>query len=163
MAKKRYGHLTKVRVNSILGMGALAALDALTAGIGGTLEEDCRVMSAHLTWSWETPTSGEGPILAGLNHPDYTSAEVEEAIEATVTSSSSMIEREQSNRLVRDVVTLASSQQNANDGLPIKTRLNWQVRAGDSILNSFVYNLSSTGLTTGSVLRVVGHLWVKFG
>ncbi len=145
--------------------GDLATLATVTA-IKSTLlaapvGSSYRVVSVHGTWSVVPFTEGDGPLVVGIAHGDYTITEIKEFIEATAAIDlGDKIAQERAKRLIR-VVGVISSVANStlNDGKPIKTKLNWKITQGKA-LSFFVYNDGGGSMTTGSFNKVNGTAWV---
>ncbi len=160
---RRRFNLRKVKASPSVAIGALATITAFIGNFFGNADGAYRIMSAEATWAIENHTTGEGPLVVGYSFGDYTVAEIKEYIESgSSISIGDKIQQERANRLIR-VVGVFSGQDAAeslNDGRPIKTRLNWFVPIGTNF-NIFAYNDSITVLTTGTVLKVNGHGWVK--
>ncbi len=163
--KGKFAGYVKGRVENELALSTLASKDLISALFSETMEEAGRVASVDLTWSMNdfTDEVGDGPIVVGLAHSDYTNAEMEEAIEAGSGSwgRGNQIAREQANRKVRtvgvfDTTGVALSLDHLNDGLPIKTKLNWYLATGQTI-SIWAYNAGSAALTTGASVSVLGH------
>ncbi len=154
--------LRKVRISPRMSLGTLATQIVLLASLTGTADGAYRAVSIKATWSLVNGTAGDGPISVGFAHGDYTILEIKECLEsATSISIGNKQFQERANRLVRVVGTLGGAgTSKLNDGQQVKTRLNWAIPIG-TIINIFAYNESAGGLTTGSILDVVGNLWVK--
>jgi len=118
-----------------------------------------RIHSVDLLWTLRGLTAGEGPLLFGVAHSDYTAAEIVEALAATIVDGSDKIALEQARRLVRRIGIFSGFDTNEtfNDGKSMKTRLNWEIQDGKS-LNIWVLNNSGAILTTGSAVQVNGHI-----
>jgi len=167
-ANKRKGkggrgfYLRKVRITPRLSLGTLATQTVLTTGLTGTSDAQYRLVSVKATWSLINGTLADGPITVGFAHNDYTITEIKECLEsATSISPGNKQFQERANRWVRVVGTLGGAGKSTlNDGMPLSTRLNWAIQIGSAV-NVFAYNESAGGLTTGSVLDVVGNAWVK--
>ncbi len=169
MAKKRGGlrrkfNLRRVRVTPTLALSTLAAATALTVGLTGNADGAYRCVSIKQTWSIKEMTAGQGPILFGYSHSDYTVAEIKEAIEAAAAISvGNKIAQEQANRLVRLVGSFQpddTGEQEFNDGEPVSTKLNWLIPIGKEV-DLFVYNDDTSDLTTGGRVSASGDMWVK--
>ncbi len=161
--RKRSYNLRRVSITPFVALGALVAGVVVVTGLTGTSDAQYRLVSATMSWSMHNHTPGEGPISVGYAFGDYTVTEIKEALESTSSiSSGNKVLGEQANRWVRKIGQFSG--QNAsevlNDGKPIKTRLNWAVQIG-SVVNMFAYNNDTNDLTTGSVVGVMGDLWVK--
>ncbi len=150
------------RVASTVAVGALVTKDATSGAIVNASDSKYLLSSVELTYTWELATATEGPLLVGIAAGDYTAAEIEECIEAVGSINlDDKIAQEQSNRLVRQIATLNPDDVTANDGKPIKTKLNWVVAIG-SQPQAFVYNQGAQTITTGSALNIQGHLNIRF-
>ncbi len=163
MARKRGSNMNKysrVPVATGVDLGALVAGDLASAAIGPTMKNEGRVSSVELAWSLRDLSNEEGPIYFGVAHPDYTSAEIEESVEADVTGPGQMIERERGNRLVRMIGVFSGQGEDEkfNDGRPVKTKLNWVFQDASKPLAYWAYNISTVTLTTGARLVGIGHL-----
>jgi len=114
-----------------------------------------------------TKSTGDGPILVGLAHPDYSAAEIEEWLETTDSwDEGNLIEKEISNRKIRKIGIFENPVDEAasvvlNHGAPIKTKLNWMLQQGTT-LRWWAYNLGTSALaTTAPTVHLEGHanLW----
>ncbi len=164
MAKHGRGRYTlrRVRTTGGITLSTLAANIVITSAVLGAADGQYRIMSAKQTWAMKNLTAGEGPILVGYAHGDYSVTEIKEAIEAGASiNRGNMVAREQSDRLVRIVGSFSGAAEEVlNDGRPIHTRLNWAIPIGKTV-NIFAYNDSGATLTTGGVVEVTGPVWVK--
>lgn len=111
--------------------------------------------------SWNGGTAGEGPIVVGVAHSDYTDAEIEEVLENVGSwDEGDMIDQEKARRLVRRIGQInspATAEDGLlNDGKPLKIKLNWLLTTGQT-LSFFAFNKGGSSLTTGSYLVVEGH------
>ncbi len=159
--RRRYS-LRGVKVTPQFALGTLATQIVLTAPLVGTSDAQYRLVSASASWSLRSFTPGEGAITVGYAHNDYTITEIKEYLEsATSISPGNKVLQEQANRWIRVVGTFKAEANNVlNEGLPVKTRLNWAIQIGSAV-NVFAYNENSSALTTGSVIDMVGKIWVK--
>ncbi len=169
--RRSRGRYIKGAIDETLDLGTLASKTLIANVFDETVEERTRVSSIDATWSLAdfTPGAGDGPILCGVAHSDYSAAEIEEVIENTGSwTEGSKTEQEIAKRLVRIVGVFTEADAAAsinqvalNDGLPIKTKLNWILNGGDT-LKVFAYNMGDSALaTTDPDLHVYGHanLW----
>ncbi len=159
--KAKSGGLVKIPFNTSLALATLADAVVLQANVaGGTFAEDFRVTSIRSTWTMRGATPDEGPIMLGYNHGDYTVTEVKENIESQGLSPAGKIEREQANRLVRQIGAFQGAGQDKvlNDGKPIRTKLNWIIQDGIG-LEFFAMNQSGAILTTGSIIELFGTMY----
>lgn len=124
---------------------------------------------ATFTLTAVTPVIGQGPIMCGVSHSDYTAAEIEAWIENTGSwEQSDKISQEIARRKIREVGTirspeagLATASMTLNEGKPITTKCNWQLTTGQT-LRIWAYNMGSNPIaTTVPILHINGHcnLW----
>ncbi len=168
-SKRRRFNLRRVRAQGGFSIGALAAADVGAGAMttGGT--NAYRMMSIDVNWSLANLGAAiDDTFEFGVAHSDYTAAEIEECLEsqASIDRGDKVVE-EQSRRLVRSIgvitpqgTAIAGGGVQFNDGIPVKTRLNWFMSTGD-FLNVWVRNGSATIYTTGSSITWIGKMWVK--
>ncbi len=164
-SRRRYS-LRRVRVTPELPLLTLGSDTAIVTGVTGAGTTDYRVISIKVVWALKSFTAGQGPITVGYCHSDYTVTEIKECLESAASIAQGLkIEQERANRLVRVVGTLGGeANTRLNDGRPIKTRLNWlMAEGGGNALNIFAFNEATGALTTGSVLTIVGDMYVQDG
>ncbi len=167
--RARMGRYLRGNVDELLDLGTLAARTLTVGPFDDTVLERTRISSLVATWSLSSLTGGDsiGPILVGVAHSDYSSAEIEEVIENTGSwNEGNLVEREVAMRKVRIVGQMGRSAVGEtsylNEGQVVKTKLNWILPAG-STLDLWAYNLGTVALaTTDPDLHVEGHanLWV---
>ncbi len=157
--------LRRVRVTPTRSLSTLGANLAIVTGTTGGSTSAYRAVSLKGTWTKSGGTLGEGPIIVGFAHSNYTVTEIKECLESSSSIAVGLkIEQEQSNRLVRIVGTFGSkTDESLRNGLPVKTRLNWLIPASGSgvEVNIFAYNDGGSALTTGTVIKFNGDMWVK--
>ncbi len=112
---------------------------------------------------------GDGPIMIGVAHSDYTVTEIKEWIENSGSwDQGDMISKERNSRLIRRLGTFtivdstASGSVPMGDGKPIKLKLKWTLTTGDT-LQLWAYNLGASALaTTDPQIFLEGHanLWM---
>ncbi len=143
----------------------LASVTVLTGTVLPLADNEYRVLTVNNLWSVRGNTVGEGPIVVGYAHGDYSVTEIKQSIEAEgMMTRGDKIVAEQGNRLVRRVGVFAGSSatdQSLNDGKPIRTRLNWLIAEGKT-LNAWAYNQSGASLTTGTILVMNGKATIKW-
>ncbi len=167
-ARRRKFNLRQVRVSSTVTIGALAAADVVAGAIGGTADSPVRIMSFKGTFSWiDIAAVNDGAMEFGLAHGDYTAAEIEECLEATTSMAlGDMVAQERADRKVRVMGTIqgnpavVNGESPANDGRPIKVKLNWLIPAGENI-SAWAKNSSGAVYIIGSSLSILGSFWVK--
>ncbi len=125
-------------------------------------------------WSIDqwTGAIGVGPITVGVAHSDYTDPEIEAVIENTgAWRQSDKVAQEIAGRQVRIVGSIrgpddigdAATVNQLGTGRPVKTKLNWILRTGQTI-RFFAFNDGENPFsTTDPDFRVQGHanLWEK--
>ncbi len=145
-------------------LGALANADLISGELVGVADEEYRALSLKLVWAIKGATAGEGPVVVGVAHGDYTSAEIEEWLEATgAMSRGDMIAGEQADRRIRRVGVFGNEgvSETLNDGKPMTTRLNWHIPEGKTI-SVWAYNQSGATLTTGQNITQQGTVRLRW-
>ncbi len=171
MAKKssRRFNLRKVRIAASTAIGALAASAVISGAMTAASANKYRVTSVKASYSISDLGAGIDDVQQfGIAHSDYTAAEIEECIEATGSVDiGDKIAQERANRLVREIGTMESGSSpptggalSFNDGRPVKTKLNWVIGIGDTLV-LYVRNGSGTVYTTGSNIVAKGEMWVS--
>ncbi len=162
--KRWTANMKKVQLDSSIALLTTAA-NALVAGdmiASGT--ESFRLLSIKGIWSLRGLTSGEGPLIFGVAHSDYSAAEIEECLETSAgLTRGDKISAEQSNRLVRRIGMFDGNavDDEINDGKPLHTRLNWHITEGLT-LRMWCWNKSGGTLTTGALILFQGSLVIKW-
>ncbi len=162
-SRRRRVRLLKGNVEEALVLGTLAAATLVGANYDETVNERSIVLSHEATWSVQNLTADEGPIVVGIAHSDYSDAEIEETIENTGSwNEGNLVDQEIAKRKIRTVgVFQAKGEDEAlNDGLPVKTSLKWVLLQGQT-LKMWAYNRTSATLTTGAIVIIQGHAWIK--
>ncbi len=164
---RRSFNLRRVRVAGGAAAGALAALDVTASAITASATDPYRLVTVDLTYQViDLGAATDDGYEFGLAHSDYSATEIEECLEALSSIDlGNKVVQEQVNRLVRTIGVIAPKGIVGgggifNDGKPVKTKLNWRMSSGD-ILNLWVRNASQVVWTTGSVVTVLGNLWIK--
>ncbi len=167
MAKKsqRRFNLRKVRIAASTAVGALAAGDVISGAMTAVSANKYRVTSIKASYAIADKAVIDDTQQFGIAHSDYTAAEIEECLEATASIDvGDKIAQERANRLVREIGTMVdygeSTDGGFNDGRPVKTKLNWTIGIGDTLV-LYVRNGSGTVYTTGSTIVAKGELWVS--
>lgn len=164
---KKYSRGFKaVRFFDSLSLGTLANEDVVGGDmIGGQqVIDDMWLYSIRSNWTVDDLTVGQGPIIVGVAHGDYTDAEIEEWIEANASiSQQNLVENEQARRKIRQVGVFsgAAVAESLNDGKPIKTKLGFVLQSGET-LRMWAYNFSGDALSvTVPVIRALGSLFMR--
>ncbi len=159
------GNIDEVVVLSTLGAGTLISdiFDDLVI-------EKTFITSVDVIWEMDVVdvTSGDGPILVGLAHSDYTDAEIQAVIDSTGSwDEGDLVAQEVAKRKVKiigEFATLigdaAGVQVTLNDGKRIHTKLKWMLQSGTG-LRIWAMNKGSSPLSTGTNVKAQGvaHLW----
>ncbi len=161
--------LRRVRMAAAVTIGALASFDVVVSPITAVSANGYRLVSIKNVYS----ISGLGAAIDdafqfGVAHSDYSAAEIEECLEATAAIDvGDKVAQEQANRLVRTIGTVTGGGTNTagsgiqyNSGNPVKTRLNWKIGIGDTLVG-WVRNGSGVVYTTGAILSIQGDLWLQ--
>ncbi len=162
MAKKRsMKGYHRVNVDKLITVGALTTDTVLEQGLtpDGAIEPSI-VTSVDLHWGITGHTAGEGPLVVGVAHNDYSAAEIQEFLEnVTSWDTGDMISQEKANRKIRVVGEFpgAEAVETLNDGKSIKTKLNWKVEIG-STLDAWIFNKDQATLTSGTILLFNGKI-----
>ncbi len=156
-------------MNNKVAAGALATLDVAVGDITTLAADPYRLVTLKASFSWlDIGAVVDDGFDFGVSHGDYTAAEIEECLEAQAAiDRGDKIALEQSNRLVRQIGSIASNSSGATtvsavfaDGRQIKTKLNWYMGTGDK-LKGWIRNASGVVWTTGSSLGVNGTIWIR--
>ncbi len=161
--KRRRFNLRRVRYSTELALSTLGSDTALLVSITGVGDAQYRMITMKGTWNISSDTAGDGPVTVGYAHSDYSVTEVKECLEAfAAIAQGDKIANERANRLIRTVGTfrLQGNGDFLNDGKPLSTKLNWLIAVGDSV-NMFVFNESTSALTTGATVNHQGDCWVR--
>ncbi len=160
----------KGNVDEVLQLGTLAATTLISTNFDESVNEKYLISSLVATYALNGMVAGQGPILFGVAHSDYTSAEIEAVIENTGSwDAGNKVQQEIGKRLVRIIGTMVgeggtgTNDVKWNKGQPVKTKLNWMLQTSDT-LKLWAYNISDDALTTADPgLRCNGHanLWAR--
>ncbi len=160
------GRYIRGGVDETLTLSTLAAKTAISDGFDEVVNERTLVSSLVATYALAafTKSTGDGPILVGVAHGDYTTAEIEEFVEMTDSwDEGNLVEQEIAKRKIRRIGIFDNPVDEAavsvlNDGKPIKTKLNWILLQGQT-LKVWAYNMGTSALATTSPLVLLeGHV-----
>ncbi len=154
------GRYLRGSVDKSLALATLATNTLLSGDFSNTVNERARISSAVLQWAIKDLTAGEGPIMVGLAHSDYSDAEIEAWIENTGSwNEGDKVQQEIAKRFIREVGVFngLASEESLNDGRPIKTKLNWTLLQGQT-LSAWAFQKSGANLTTGAIIVTEGHV-----
>ncbi len=168
------GRYLRGSVDENLSLGTLASLTLVSANFDESVVERTLISSLVATYAMTDFTSGvqDGPIIVGVAHSDYTDAEIEEVLENTGSWNEGDIvqTREVGKRLIRRIGVFVPGGNHQptdtvalNDGKPVKTKLNWILTTGDTLV-VWCYNAGGSALAgTSPQVQVTGHanLWPR--
>ncbi len=169
MARKRRGknmrNYLRGNVDENLVLLTLDPVTAVLVVFDEAVIQRTLATSIVATWSMRdfSVGAGDGPVMVGVSHSDYTTAEIEEWIETSSSwSPADKIGQEIAKRQIRMVGTFRAAGQAGgatllSDGRPIKTKLNWMLQ-NTTTLNLWAYNLGTSALSTGAAVNVQGHV-----
>lgn len=140
MARKGKGRKGKrkryLQVNIGNSTNALGGGDVTSTAQGNTVADRVFALWAKGVWTYAGNTAGDGPLMVGLAHSDYTAAEIEECLEAGASwDEGDLVAAEQARRKVRRVGTfdgLLTDEKLAN-GQEVFTKLGFVIADGDTI------------------------------
>ncbi len=169
--KRRFRKYLKGKIAETLLLSTLGSEALTSALVGDVVTEKAWLTSVLARWAMSgfTAAAGDGPVLVGVAHSDYTDAEIEDWIEQSASwDQSNKIGQEVGKRFIREVGVfdipvgaVPGSTIVLNDGKPIRTKCGWQLASGQTI-RWWAYNMATAGpLTDGSIVQVQGHanLW----
>ncbi len=154
-----------------LGLSTLGAKVAIKGNFDQVVNGRTLVSSVVAAWSMTsfTKSTGDGPILVGIAHGDYSAAEIEEFLEATGSwDEGDLVQQEIAKRKIRRIGIFENPADEAasvslNNGTKIKTKLNWILNDG-ATLSLWAYNTGTSPLaTTNPTVQALGHanLWPR--
>lgn len=146
-----------------LSLGTLAASALTTGSFANTLSERAYLISMDVVLVQSGFTAQEGPIIVGVSHSDYTSAEVEEWFEASAQwAIGDLIAQEAMKRKCRLIGTLGDPANDPlfNDGKPVRVKCGWWIEEGQTV-QIWVYNDGTAALTTGAIVELNGKAYFR--
>ncbi len=166
--RRRKFNMRKVKISSAFAIGALDTADVISGAMTNVTANTLRFISLDCSWGISNHAAViDDGYTFGVAHSDYSAVEIEECLEAGGSMDlGDKVAQEQANRLVREIGQIngagvvVSEGIPFNDGMRVKTRLNWLMSIGDS-LHVWVRNASGAIYTSGTTLVVSGNLWVK--
>ncbi len=161
--RRKMGRYLKGNVEDQVSLSTLGAGAVVLGIFDETVNERTRVSSLDGIWTLSEHTAGEGPLVFGVAHSDYSSAEVLEWIDNTGSwNEGDLVNQEVAKRKIRQIGVFdgLTTEETMNEGKPIKTKLNWILLQGQT-LDMWVFNRNAAALTTGSLVNINGHcnLW----
>ncbi len=157
--KRVNANLFQTRTTGAVAMLTTASQVAVSGTLFNASDESYRLINVVCSYSTIGVTVGEGPIVFGIAHGDYSDTEITEAIVATSgMSRGDMIARERSRRLVRIIGSFSgkAAQEEFNDGRQVHTKLNWLLPTAKTV-KLFAFNDSGNVWTTGGSIQAAGR------
>ncbi len=162
--KGRRQALAVINVNENVTLGTLAS-GVVISQATDQFEREFFAISCDLNWSMSGFTGAEGPLEVGVAHGDYTVTEIKENLDLTgMEDPSDKITQEQGRRLVRRSGKFRGqlSNEQINDGKPVRTRLRFMLAGSVATLQFFVHNLNASALTTGAIVQIDGKIYGRW-
>ncbi len=168
--RRKFRRYLKGNIDFQLALVTLAGDTLLGANAPDSVTETAWLSSVKASYALRayTVAAGDGPVVVGLAHSDYTDAEIEEWMENTTSwQQGNKIAQEKAKRFIRQIGVFSLPLNAAevgdislNDGRLITTKCGWLLTTGQTV-KFWAYNSASGALTTGSVFHVNGHanLW----
>ncbi len=163
------GKYLKGNIDESTQLGTLAARTLISEDVEAVTNR-VLVSSIVCNWSLDGIVAGQGPIIFGVAHSDYTDAQIEAVLENTGSwSEGDLTSKEIADRKVRQIGQFVGTLDTGtddiqfNDGKPVKTKLNWILNEGNS-LTVWAWNASGSALSTADPAMICkGHanLWVR--
>ncbi len=153
-----------VSIENSLTLGTLNTNVVVGGAMHTASDNEFRALTIRGLWSLNNFTIGEGPIVFGVAHGDYTDAEIEAYLEEDASMArGDKIAAEVAQRLVRQIgiVSGEAADETINDGKPLYTRLNWKLATGQ-FLRAWAWNKGGANLQTGSILKFQGRLVLRW-
>ncbi len=163
MAKHGKGGVRPAKIDHSIAVGALVVTDVVATAHTGVVDKPEFLLSCDIQASAREFTAGEGPILFGIAHSDYSAAEIEEYLENEASwATSDLIARERAGRKIRTIGTfsLLAAEEVLNDGKAVRIKCRWMLADGQGI-QTWVWNQGPATLTTGGVVEMKGMGWLK--
>ncbi len=152
--RRRKGKLIYLQCNISNSVASLAAGDVVATLQANTVIDRVFAVWAKGVWSLQANTAGDGPLMVGLAHGDYTAAEIEECLEAGGSwNQSDKIAMEQAKRFVRrtGVFDGLLTSEKLMDGAPVYQKLGFMIEDGETIQSWARNQDADTRQAAGSV------------
>ncbi len=130
------------------------ATDTIVKVDGLVLQQDFDHYSSDVIATLRGMTGNEGPIDYGIAQSQLTVAQIQEALDASPTSSNDVEAIERTRRRVRQLGVFERSpdeDQTTNNGRPRRAKLFIKIPAGQEMPAMWIRNRSGATLTTGGV------------
>ena len=167
-SRRRYRKYLKGQVQVSHLLTSIQPKSLTGTQLGDSVTEKAWLSSIKCEWSlanW-SPGVGDGPIVCGVAHSDYSDAEIEEWVENLGSwEAHDLIMQERSRRKIRQVAVIPTPGATSaaivlNDGKPIHTKCGFMLGSGQT-LRVWTYNRGTSALVDGAIMDVMGHanLW----
>ncbi len=160
---RRRRPVQKLVYSASLALLTTGSNDVVAVALSDTVDDSVYAISMDARVAIRNVTAGEGPIVVGVAHSDYTAAEIEECLEAVASwDRGDKIALEQAARKVRTVGTFSNvgTEEVLNNGMETRTRLGFMLEPGTT-LDWWAWNKSGAALTTGAVVEANGQVWAR--
>ena len=168
--RRKFRRYIRGNIDQRFSLGALGIETLVGENNGDSVSESTFISSLKATWAMAnfTKAAGDGPILVGVAHSDYSDAEIEAWVELqSGWNVPDLVSRETSARLIRrvgvfDIPIDTGDAVVLNDGRPIHTKLKWSLSSNQT-LKFWAYNTGASALTSGTVVLINGfaNLWPR--
>ncbi len=154
-------------INFTLALSTLNDQTLISGTLGSNPGTETFLLSIKATWSLDNGVKGEGPIVVGVAHEDYTDAEIEAWIENTGSwAPFNLVQREIAQRKIRLVGSFTNdsgsatlSTESLNEGRPIKTICRW-ANSDTQSLKVWAFNKAGGNLTGAARVVVSGSAFL---
>ncbi len=170
--RRRYRRYLRGPLDEELNLGTLASKALVAQAVTGVVNEQAWISSINASWALSdfSNNAGDGPIMVGIAHSDYSAAEIEAWIEnANSWNQASLVDQEIAKRKIRMVGIFRAGElgtvggSRLENGRQMRTKCNWLLSTGQTI-DIWAYNMGGSPLdTTDPQVSVVGHanIWPK--
>ncbi len=159
----KHQRIMKANIDEEFSLSTLAAATLLSSDLSDNVDEESFLLSTECVYALRGGTVGQGPIVIGWAHNDYTDPEIEAYVENTQGwTRGDLIAMEIAKRKVRIVGIFSgnTADEVLNDGRPLKTRMRFNLISAKG-LSLWAYNDSGGALAGGATLSANGHAWLK--
>ncbi len=170
--RRKFRQYLRGNIDNTMALGTLGSKVVISSVVAGAVVEETWLSSIVASWSISdfSNNAGDGPILVGVAHSDYSTAEIEAFLENTSSwDAGNLVQQEIAKRKIRIIGTFDKGELGSvdtsvlNDGKPIRTKCGWMLVTGAK-LRVWAYNMGSSALdTTDPDVFTKGHanLWPR--
>ncbi len=168
--RRKYRRYLRGNIDFTMALGTFGAATVISATVIDTVIEKawCSSVKCSYALSGYTAAVGDGPLVVGVAHGDYTSTEIEEWVQSIDSwEETDQIGQEIGRRKIRRIgqfeippTTTPEDSVSLNDGKMITTKCKYVLSTGQTV-RFWVFNTGTSALTTGAIVSVQGHanLW----